>query len=351
MEVEEGTRAYQHAWDLGVNYFDGRYASSSAMIKPVIRQARSRCVAVTKAHDTTYDGATKRIDEDLAELDTDYLDVFFLRTYNEGMRRAHFSPGGSLQALDRAREEGKIRFLGLAGHSDLSALARGVETDLIDVVIFPLNIVRREGLQQLIPVCQEHDVGVVIMKRLDAGLAPAAVALPWLAHQPIHTMVPGISSMERLEINHKALSRASLGLTSEEEAEVERWRRKLEHRSCRICDRTGSRSCQPTCEASLPIDYLLYHDVFYNEYVTFGLERLLELPLGGWVKGRMEGAFSRRLALIQSCTHCAKCEAACPYGLPIVQMLDSMVDEHLALIKAVRQRGWTERYSNVPSPY
>ena len=356
LEPEEGTRVYQRAWDLGINYFDGRYGNSSTMIKPVIKQDRSRCVVVTKTHDPTYDGATKRIDEDLAELDTDYLDVFYLRTYNHHMREAHFALGGSVEALLKAREEGKIHFLGMAGHSDLTALAQGVETGLIDVVIFPLNIVRREGLQKLIPVCQQHDVGIVIMKPVDAGLAPAEVALPWLANQPIHTMVPGVSSMEHLEADFQALNRASLALTPAEEAEVERCRQELEHRSCRICDRTGGLTgdlpcCQPVCEAGIPLDHLLYHDVFHNEFKTLGLERLLEFPLAGWVRGRMESAFARRLAQIQSCTHCGKCEAACPHGLPIMQMLDDMVDEHLALLEAVRERGWSERYADAPSPY
>jgi len=347
LEVEEGTRVYERAWDLGLNYFDGRYGSSSTMIKPVIKRGRSRCIVATKTQEATYDGAMRRIDEDLAELDTDYLDIFYLRTYNHDMRRAHFAPGGSVEALLKAREEGKIHFLGLAGHSDLTALAQGVETDLIDVVIFPLNIVRREALHQLIPVCQEHDVGMVIMKPVDAGSTPPEVALPWLANQPIHTMVPGISTMEHLEADYRALDRASMPLTAEEEAEVERWRQKLEHRSCHICDRV----CQVVCEAGIPIDHLLYHDVFYNEYKALGLERLLELPLAGWVKGSMERAFARRLKLIRSCTHCGKCEAVCPYGLPIMQMLDDMMDEHLAVLEAVRERGWTERYADAPSPY
>jgi predicted aldo/keto reductase-like oxidoreductase len=346
LEIKEGTRIYRRARELGLNYFDGRYGNSSAMLRPVIKQNRERCIVVTKTQEATRDGAMRRIDEDLAELDTDYLDVFFLRTYNHAMRQAHFAPGGSVEVLLKARDKGKIRFLGLAGHSDLTALAAGVETGLIDVVIFPLNIVRREALEQLIPVCQRHDVGMVVMKPVDAGLAPVEVALPWLANQPIHVMVPGVASPEHLELDARVLTRDVMELTADEEAEVERWRQRLEHRSCRIC----AQLCQPACEAQIPIDHLLYHDVFYNEYKTLGLAGLLSFPLADWVKARMERAFVQRLALIRSCTHCGRCEQLCPHGLPILQMLEDMVDEHLAVIEAVRERGWSELSADAPAP-
>ncbi len=347
LEPEEGTRIYRRALELGLNYFDGRYGSSSTMLKPLLRADRSRCVVVTKTAEATYDGAMRRIDEDLRELDTDHLDIFYLRTYNHEMRQAHFASGGSVQALLRAREDGRIGFLGLAGHSDLTALAQGVETGLIDAVTFPLNIVRREALHQLIPVCQQHDVGMVVMKPVDAGLAPAAVALPWLAGQPIHTMVPGVSSMEHLEHNYRIMQRDSYALSDAEETAVEHCRQELEHRSCRICDQV----CQPVCEAGIPIDHLLYHDVFYNQYKALGLEQMLKFPLAAWVKARLERAFARRLEHIQSCTQCGRCEAVCPHGLPVIQMLQSMQEEHAGIISALRARGWTGRYADAPSPY
>ena len=128
------------------------------------------------------------------------------------------------------------------------------------------------------------------------GSTPPEVALPWLANQPIHTMVPGISTMEHLEADYRALDRASMPLTVEEDAEVERWRQKLEHHSCRICDNV----CQAVCEADIPIAHLLYGDVFYNEYKALGLERLFEMPLAGWFKGSMGRVVARRLEQIRS---------------------------------------------------
>ncbi|MFH1084161.1 MAG: aldo/keto reductase [Chloroflexota bacterium] len=345
-DLAYGTRLYERAAELGLNYFDGRYGASSRMIAPVIRGDRARFVITSKTHDDTRARALARVDDDLAELETDYIDVYFLRTYNHDRRQRHFAPGGSLEGLMEARAQGKIRYIGLAGHSDLSALAAGIETGLIDVVIFPLNVVRRDAFEALIPAAQRHDVGLVAMKPMNVGLLTPEVALPWLAHQPIHTMVPGVSSIEQLERNVAALSRASLALSPEALAEVERVRAALDDQTCRICDHI----CRAACPQDIRIDTLVYHDVFYNEYLAHGLEGLLTAPLADWVKRDLEGHFARRLETLRACTRCRQCELACPHHLPLLEMFDRMLADHQALTEAVRERGWSDQYRAVESP-
>ncbi|HEY3342606.1 MAG TPA: aldo/keto reductase, partial [Anaerolineae bacterium] len=279
-DIEQGTRLYQRAADLGVNYFDGRYGRSSTMQRPVIANDREHFIIGSKTASTTRSDALRRIDEDLDELGSLYLDIFFLRAYNHAMIDAHFAPGGSIEGLLEARRQGKIRALGLAGHSDLTALARGVETGLIDVVEFPLNYARREALEQLVPVCQKHDVGMVVMKPVNVGLAPASVSLPWLASKPIHVMAPGVSTIEQLELDVSVLDRPDMALSPEEEVEVERWRRETDRQTCHICDKV----CQAVCEPGLLIDYLLYHDVFQNELRRLGAKAFAGYPFAPWVK-------------------------------------------------------------------
>lgn len=350
LDVEAGRDIYQRAFELGINYFDGRYGATSTMLNPLIKDRREQCVVVTKTAEHTRDGALRRVDEDLAELDTPYLDVFYLRVYNDAMMAAHLAPGGALEGLLQAREEGKIRHLGLAGHSDMGSLADGIETDMFDAVIFPLNVVRRDAYERLIPVAQKHDVGLVIMKPINAyNVLPAQVALPWLATQPIHTMVPGVSTIEHLEQNAAALDRKSWELTPAEQVEVERWREKLDHETCRICaDSEGVHPCQAVCEANLPIDMMLYHDVFYNEYNALGLEQLLQTALANPVKARYAAHFERRLELVRACTHCGRCEEICPHQLPIRARIDRMLEDHVQLIEAVRAAGWDELGDDEP---
>jgi predicted aldo/keto reductase-like oxidoreductase len=289
----------------------------------------------------------RRVHEDLEELDTNYIDVYLLRCYTHEMLQQYLAPGGAFDGLHQAQAQGKIRFLGLSNHSDPGVLVAGIETDLVDVVLFPLNIVRREAFDRLIPVAQEHDVGLAVMKPLSVGKIPADVGLRWLANQPIHTMVPGMSCLEHLEMDVAAVERKPLALSREEEAEVEHWRVRLDRRACRICQD----ACQAVCEKGLPIDMMIHHDVLYEHYRNLGLKGFLEYPLTPWVKRVIGDHFSRRLARLQECTWCGLCEEHCPHGVRVLDMLEQMLQDHPPLIEAVRERGWAERFKDAEPPW
>jgi predicted aldo/keto reductase-like oxidoreductase len=83
-----------------------------------------------------------------------------------------FAPGGALETLKRARDEGKTRFLGLTSHG---MEAPNIQIEALnrfdfDTVMFPLNPrlygdpTYRESVDRLLALCQERDVGVQIIK-------------------------------------------------------------------------------------------------------------------------------------------------------------------------------------------
>lgn len=345
-DLEDGTQIYQRAYELGVNYFDGRYGATGTMQRPVIRQDRQFFIVGTKTSGTSREDVLRRIDEDLTELDTPYLDIFYLRTYNQQMIEAHLAPGGAMQGALEAREQGKIHAIGLAGHSDLSALAHGVRTGLVDVVQFPLNVVRRDAFDELIPTCLEYDAGMVIMKPVNVGLVPAEVCLPWLANQPVHVMAPGISTLEHLELDAAVLDRNPMRLSPEEEQQVEFWRQKMDRETCRICNKV----CQAVCEKGLLIDWLIYHNVFQNELHRLGVDGFLDYPFAPWVKEQAEFTFSHTLAELQACDDCGRCLEACTYGVPITDLIERMKEEQSALLAKLRSIHWEEEYENSDSP-
>jgi CO dehydrogenase/acetyl-CoA synthase alpha subunit len=73
-------------------------------------------------------------------------------------------------------------------------------------------------------------------------------------------------------------------------------------------------------------------DVMYDHYRTMGHETFQAFP---WSRAAIEKDVESRqkvMAAIESCTHCGDCERRCPYGLPIVEMLETQLGEMKRMI-------------------
>jgi predicted aldo/keto reductase-like oxidoreductase len=187
---------------------------------------------------------------------------------------------------------------------------------------------------------------MVIMKPLNAGLAPAEVGLPWLANQPMHVMAPGMSDIAHLEQDVAILDRDPLALSPEEEAEVERLRQKTDPETCRIC----VKKCQAVCEPKIIIDWHLYHNIYQNELRRLGVDGFLKYPFAAWFKRDAEKTFTNTLASLNSCTQCGKCEEICPYHLPILDMITRIKEQQADLLEALKETGWSADYRQASSP-
>ena len=63
--------------------------------------------------------AMRQLEESLRRLKTDYLDLWQVHevAYDNDPER-HFAKGGVIEALDQAKQQGKVRFVGFTGHKD-----------------------------------------------------------------------------------------------------------------------------------------------------------------------------------------------------------------------------------------
>jgi len=104
--------------------------------------------------------------------------------------KARTGPGGALEALLEARDQGIIGHIGCTAHTSRDLIA-SLEVFDFEVILVPMNLVERDPLAELIPLCQARGVGVTIMKPVATGLLPATLALKWLLNQPIASAVPG----------------------------------------------------------------------------------------------------------------------------------------------------------------
>lgn len=105
--------------------------------------------------------------ETLCCLGREQVDVYFLR-----IRRAieEFQLGGALEALELARQEGHVRFLGLSCEGPgLAALGMWQFNDAFEVVTMPRNPVETEPYETLAPLARERRVGIVTSRPLNWG--------------------------------------------------------------------------------------------------------------------------------------------------------------------------------------
>jgi len=155
----------------GVNYFDvaPSYGNAEEMLGPALEPYRDGVFLACKTGERSAGGAERELAESLERLRTDHFDLYQLHAVSAMDEVEQITaPGGALEAFIRAREQGKVRYLGFSAHSEEAALEL-VERFDFDTVLFPFNWVTwYEGNfgHRLLARAQEKGMGVLAIKAL-----------------------------------------------------------------------------------------------------------------------------------------------------------------------------------------
>jgi aryl-alcohol dehydrogenase-like predicted oxidoreductase len=145
MEQKEADHTVAEAFDRGINYFDvaPSYFNGEAEMKLGVAlepyRKRSFLACKTMARDGA--GARKELERSLARLKTDHFDLYQFHAVSsledvDGILAA----GGAAETFLKAREEGKVRFLGASAHNAEAAISL-MDRFQLDSVMFPVNFV------------------------------------------------------------------------------------------------------------------------------------------------------------------------------------------------------------------
>lgn len=223
---------YRTALDCGVNYVDTarayRNGEDEEVIGQVIQGRRDDLILATKTGQRDAEGARRDLETSLRLLGTEYIDVYQLHHLNtaEDRERA-LGPGGAMEAVQKAREEGLVRFIGVTGH-DWVEVQKAVATSLFDTVLCWYNCAMREPEETVFPEARAHNVGVVIMNasRNDKLFGGSDAPPPEqfyryvLSHDAVHVTVMGLRDVELFDRVASALSGRAV-LTPEEKADLD----------------------------------------------------------------------------------------------------------------------------------
>jgi len=206
--IDAGVRFYDNAWE----YHDGR---SEEWLGRALEGRRDRVFLMTKVctHGRDRNIALQQLEESLRRLRTDHLDLWQVHeVIYENDPELHFAKGGVIEALDQAKKDGKVRFVGFTGHKSPSIHLQMLAHDYaFDTVQMPLNCfdaTYRSFEQQVLPELQRRGIAALGMKSLGGdgqpilhGVVGAEEALRYAMSLPVATTISGIDSLAVLRQN------------------------------------------------------------------------------------------------------------------------------------------------------
>jgi aryl-alcohol dehydrogenase-like predicted oxidoreductase len=211
--IDAGVTFLDNAWE----YHKGR---SEAVMGKAIADRRDRVFLMTKVctHGRDAREAMRQLEQSLRRLKTDYLDLWQIHecVYDNDAER-HFAPGGAVDALERAKRQGKVRFVGFTGHKRPAIHLAMLDHDFpFDTCQLPLNCFDagfRSFEREVLPVLLRRGIAPLGMKSLggDArqvktNAVTAEEGLRYAMSLPVATTISGIDSMRVLKENLKVAS-------------------------------------------------------------------------------------------------------------------------------------------------
>src|SRR5258708_23702299 len=183
-DEQEGIRIVRAAIDRGITFMDNCWdyhngGSEIRMGKALRDGYRQKAFLMTKIDGRTKEAAATQIDESLARLQTDHVD---LMQFHEVIRLEDpdriFASGGAMEAMQDAKKAGKVRFIGFTGHKDpyvhlrMLDMARkhGVHFDAVQMPVNVMDPHFRSFEHQVLPRLVSDGPGVLGMKSMGEGI-------------------------------------------------------------------------------------------------------------------------------------------------------------------------------------
>ena len=304
---EEAVSVVKHCFDLGITFFDtaNMYPTSEEKLGVALKSVRNEVIIATKTAQRDAKGATDHLDLSLKQLQTDWIDVYQLHNVsNEEALNQVLAPQGAYEAVSKARDAGKIRFIGISSHS-IATATEALKPGLFQTLQFPFNFIESDPADKLFPLASQNQMGIIGMKPLGGGILERAdLCFRFLQQHRYVVPIPGIRAKkeadEIIELyrNVEPLSEADL-------KDIENIRSALGEKFCHRCE-----YCMP-CEQGVQISSVLMFQA--------AAKRLSREGVKGWIGKAMQS--------VEQCIECGECEQKCPYHLPISDLLK----ENLAL--------------------
>jgi predicted aldo/keto reductase-like oxidoreductase len=326
-----------HALERGITYFDTaesyKGGRSETTIGRALRGKRDKVVIGSKVKceaDSGREALMLALEGSLRRLQTEFIDIYFNHAVNDVTRLQNDE---WYEFIDRAREQGKVRFSGMSGHGGrlVECLDHALDHSLVDVILVAHNfgqdpafyqrflrrfdfVAIQPDLPRVLEKAKQKGVGVIAMKTLrggrlndlrsyeKGGTTFAQAAFRWVLASPnVDALVVSMTTAE--QIDEYLGASGARALAPGDASLLDRYEQRNGKSHCRH----GCEDCVESCAHSVPIPEVLRTRMYARDYGDLELAREDYARLG------------RGAADCVACTH-RSCLDACPHGLEIAKL-------------------------------
>jgi len=314
LDCQSAVEVVSHAYKRGINFFDTAraYTTSESNLGRALGDLGDEVIIATKAVYKNMEKLEEDFNTSLNNLQRGFIDLFQFHIVNYDCElEAILKKGGPLEFLEREKRRGRLRHIGITSHRP-AMMVKALKTGQFETVQIPFNYIETESLKELMPLARSQEVGIIAMKPVAGGVfTDNRSAISWVLEHEGVVPIPGMSSIEEVDDNLKALDRPP----AQKELELlEKDRLELGTVFCRRCD-----YCMP-CPNDIEASFIVRAGLMYKRV--------------GWDKMTRDhvNIFSEGLF----CDRCGTCQDRCPYELPLTKMV---IEESRAMLRKAVEIG------------
>lgn len=307
---DEAVKLLRKAYDGGMTFFDTArlYTDSEHKIGLAFEGMRDRVFISSKTAAVTPDAFWKDLETTLGNLKTDYLDLY--QFHNPDFCPKPGDESGVYECMLKAKEEGKIRHIGITNHR-LKVAEEIIDSGLYETLQFPFCYLATDKDIALVKKCEEKDMGFIAMKALSGGLITnSAAAYAYLAQYENVLPIWGVQRERELDEFLSYIDNPPV-MTDEIRGLIEEDKKQLSGNFCRGCG-----YCM-LCPVGIKI----------NDCARMSL-MIRRAPSDLQLTAQMQEMMMK----IEDCQHCNQCMEKCPYELNTPELLQKNLQDYKEIL-------------------
>lgn len=310
ISTEDAVKLVRKAYHAGITFFDTArwYTDSEVKLGEAFDGMREKVYLATKTGATSAEGFWQDLETSLYNLRTDYVDIY--QFHNPPFCPKPGDGSGLYEAMQQAKEQGKVRHIGITNHR-LAVAQEAIESGLYETLQFPFSYLSGAQELALVNKCQQQGMGFIAMKALSGGLITnSAAAYAFLAQYGNVLPIWGVQRERELDEFISYID-APPALTEEMQELIARDREELSGEFCRGCG-----YCMP-CPAGIEINTCARMSLLIRRSPS---------------QAQLTEQAQAMMKKIEDCMHCGKCKSKCPYELDTPALLEKNYEDYKRIL-------------------